>query len=108
MDVQDKLLQLKQLQNKMNEMEQKMHQTNLIEQQVHGFFEQGLLKNNERGDIEVVENRQERAQIREVMSSKKKLDRRDTHNLDHQSQNNSQHYSAQELDQMLAEEEGLD
>ena len=85
MEVEEKLGMFATMQRQMAEMEERIQKTDLIAQQVQEFYDQGILKNNESGVIQVVQNSNEREHIKEQISSKKKGDRRHTHVLDQQS-----------------------
>jgi len=54
MEVEEKLGMFATMQRQMAEMEERIQKTDLIAQQVQGFYDQGILKNNESGVIQVV------------------------------------------------------
>ena len=72
------------------------------------MFDNGLIKKAASGKYVVVENARERESIRQQSEAKKKEARRKAQNFDQQSQRSGPNMSAQDLNDLLDNEEGMD
>ena len=91
-----------------DEMQARLLQAQQVQAEVEELFDNGFIKIAATGKYEVVSNAREREHIRQQSEAKKQGDRRQARNFDHQSQASGPQMSAQDLNDLLGQEEEMD
>ena len=102
------MAQMEQMQQQWNEMVMNLNHANQIQAEVEELFDNGLIKKAANGKYVVVENARERDNIRQQSEAKKKEARRKAQNFDQQSHNSGPNMSAQDLNDILDDEDGME
>ena len=102
------MAQMQAMQSQYDEMAANLNHAHQVQAEIEEMFDNGLIKKAASGKYVVVENARERESIRQQSEAKKKEARRKAQNFDQQSQRSGPNMSAQDLNDLLDNEDGMD